>query len=56
VVIQRVLERAALAAVESEPDPVQRRGITMVPERGVPVRQERPPRPAAETIPEAQVA
>ena len=56
VVIQRVLERAALAAVEPEPDPVQRRGITMVPERGVPVRQERPPRPAAETIPEAQVA
>src|SRR3989440_6390509 len=28
VVIQRVLERAALAAVESDPDPVQRRGGT----------------------------
>src|SRR5437764_4064413 len=44
VVIQRVLERAELATVEADPDPVQRRGITMVPERGVPVRQAGPPR------------
>jgi len=56
VVIRRVLERAALAAVEAEPDAVERRGITLVPERGVPVRQSRPPRPAAETVAEAQPA
>jgi cytochrome P450 family 135 len=56
VVIRRVLERAALAAAEPEPDPVERRGITLVPERGVPVRQSRPPRPAEETVAEAQPA
>ncbi|TML78970.1 MAG: cytochrome P450 [Actinobacteria bacterium] len=56
VVIERVLERAALAAVHPEPDRVQRRGITMVPERGVPVTQARAPRPAAEPMREAQVA
>jgi cytochrome P450 len=56
VVIERVLERAVLAATEPEPDAVERRGITLVPERGVPVRQARPPRPAAETVAEAQPA
>jgi cytochrome P450 len=57
VVIQRVLERAELSAVEPEPDKIQRRGITMVPERGVPVRQARPPRPAtAAGVGEAQAA
>jgi cytochrome P450 len=56
VVVERVLERAALAAAEPEPDAVERRGITLVPERGVPVRQARPPRPAAEPVAEAQPA
>jgi cytochrome P450 len=56
VVIKRVVERAALHAAEPEPDPVERRGITMVPERGVPVRQVRPPRPASEPVAEAQPA
>jgi cytochrome P450 len=56
VVIRRVLERAALVAAEPDPDPVERRGITLVPERGVPVRQTEPPRPAAETVAEAQPA
>jgi cytochrome P450 len=56
VVIRRVLERAVLAAVEQEPDRVERRGITLVPERGVPVRQAHPPRPAAEMVAEAQPA
>ena len=56
VVIERVLERAALAAVHADPDPVQRRGITLVPERGVPVSQSRAPVPVAETMREAQVA
>jgi cytochrome P450 len=56
VVVERVLERAVLAAAEPEPDAVERRGITLVPERGVPVRQARPPRPAAEPVAEAQPA
>jgi cytochrome P450 family 135 len=56
VVIQRVLERAALAAVEQERDAVERRGITLVPGRGVPVRQAQRPRPAIETVAEAQPA
>ena len=56
VVIDRVLERAALAAVHADPDAVQRRGITLVPERRVPVSQSRPPLPAAEPMREAQVA
>src|SRR5207237_6241282 len=56
VVMERVLERAALVADEPEPDAVERRGITLVPARGVPVRQPRAPRPAAATVAEAQRA
>jgi cytochrome P450 len=56
VVIQRVLERTALDAVEPEPDAVERRGITLVPEHGVLVRQLRPPSPATESVAEAQPA
>jgi cytochrome P450 len=56
VVIQRVVERAALAAVEAEPDAIQRRGITLVPEHGVKVRQDRPPQPASAPAAEAQPA
>src|SRR5919206_2299101 len=48
VVIRRVLERAALAAAEPEPDAIERRGITLVPARGVPVRQTSAPATAAE--------
>ncbi|MEA2352097.1 MAG: cytochrome family [Thermoleophilaceae bacterium] len=54
VVIRRVLERAALVAMEPEHDPIERRGITMVPGRGVPVRQTRAPRPATAPMAEAQ--
>jgi cytochrome P450 family 135 len=56
VVIERVLERAALAAVHADSDSVQRRGITLVPERRVPVSQSREPVPTAEPMQEAQVA
>jgi cytochrome P450 len=56
VVIRRVLERAALEPTEPEPDAVERRGITLVPERGVPVRQTRAPLPATAPAAEAQPA
>jgi cytochrome P450 len=56
VVIRRVLERAALAAAEPEPDAVERRGITLVPNRRVPVVQTRAPVPAAEPVAEASSA
>jgi cytochrome P450 len=56
VVTQRVLERAALVAVEAEPDEIERRGITLVPSRGVPVRQTRAPVPAAQPVAEASSA
>jgi hypothetical protein len=56
VVVRRVLERAALAAVSPEPDAVQRRGITLVPEHGVVVRQTRPPAAAAEPVAQVQSA
>jgi cytochrome P450 len=56
VVVRRVLERAALAAVEAEPDEVERRGITLVPSRGVRVRQTRAPSAAAEPVAQAQSA
>ncbi|MBV9213832.1 MAG: cytochrome P450 [Actinobacteria bacterium] len=46
VVISRVLERATLEAVEAEPDAIQRRGITMVPKNGAPVRLAQAPRAA----------
>jgi cytochrome P450 len=46
VAIQRVLERAELVAAEAEGDPIERRGITLVPKRGVPVSQPRAPLPA----------
>jgi cytochrome P450 len=39
VVLRRVLERTRLEPVEARPDPVLRRGITMVPRNGVRVRQ-----------------
>src|SRR5438132_12397799 len=44
VVIERVLERCALEPAGSEPDVVQRRGITLVPRNGAPIRQVRSPR------------
>jgi cytochrome P450 len=50
VVIRRVIERAVLDAVGSEPEKVERRGITMVPKDGtrVVLRERRPaPSPAA---------
>jgi cytochrome P450 len=56
VVIRRVLERALLTATASEPDTVERRGITLVPKLGVRVRQLRAPHPAAEPVAEAQAA
>jgi cytochrome P450 len=46
VVIRRVLERAELRAAAPRPERVQRRGITLVPRRGVRVRQARAPSPA----------
>jgi cytochrome P450 family 135 len=46
VVVRRVLERAALEPADRRPEKVQRRGITMVPRRGVRVVQRRPPAPA----------
>ena len=56
VVIRRVLERAALAAIETERDTVERRGITLVPKRGVRVRQTRPARAASDPVRAAQAA
>ncbi|MFL5780691.1 MAG: cytochrome P450 [Thermoleophilaceae bacterium] len=56
VVIRRVLERAALVAAEAEPDEVERRGITLVPSRGVRVRQSQPPVPAATPVAQASSA
>jgi cytochrome P450 len=56
VVIGRVLERAALAAVEAEPDEIERRGITLVPSRGVQVRQTRAPVPASAPVAQASSA
>jgi cytochrome P450 len=47
VVLRRVLERAALRPASRRPDRAQRRGITIVPKRGVPVVLERPPAAAA---------
>jgi cytochrome P450 len=42
-VVRRVLERTDLAATARRPDPIERRGITLVPKAGVRVVQERPP-------------
>jgi cytochrome P450 len=47
VVLARVLERAALSPVDSEPAKGQFRAITIAPKGGVRVRQERAPLPAA---------
>ena len=44
VVISRVLERCALEPAKPEPDEIQRRGITMVPSNGAPIRLLRAPR------------
>ncbi|MEA2374830.1 MAG: cytochrome family [Thermoleophilaceae bacterium] len=46
VVVRQVLERAALEPVQAEGDEIQRRGITMAPKHGAPVRLTRAPRPA----------
>ncbi|MCW3065142.1 MAG: cytochrome [Solirubrobacterales bacterium] len=43
VVLRRVLERAALRPASRRPDRPERRGITIVPKRGVRVVLERPP-------------
>jgi hypothetical protein len=45
VVLQRVLERAALRAANPELERVQFRAITLAPKTGVRVVQERPPAP-----------
>jgi cytochrome P450 len=47
VVLARVLERCALAAVDDDLAPAQFRMITLAPKGGVSVRQERSPLPAA---------
>ena len=46
VVIRRVLERTSLESAAPGPDGVERRGVTLVPKRGVRVAQTRPPMPA----------
>jgi cytochrome P450 len=46
-VVRRVLERAELRPLGRRPDPIQRRGITLVPKDGVRVVQTRTPAPAA---------
>jgi cytochrome P450 family 135 len=46
VVVRRVLERAALEPISPKPDRAERRGVTLVPKRGVRVAQKDPPRPA----------
>ena len=43
IVVQRVLERAALRAADKEPEKAQFRGITMAPKNGVRVVLDRPP-------------
>ena len=43
IVVRRVLERTALRAVGDNPEPIERRGITMVPKHGVRVVQPQPP-------------
>ena len=53
VVISRVLERTTLEAVQPEPDEIQRRGITMVPRNGAPIRQLRSPRAGRTAAPAA---
>jgi cytochrome P450 len=42
-VVRRVLERTELQAVGAKPEPIERRGITMVPKHGVRVVQQQPP-------------
>jgi cytochrome P450 len=44
IVVRRVLERTDLTAVGRKPEPIERRGITMVPKHGVRVVQPRPPK------------
>ena len=44
VVLERVLERCMLEPAESERDAIQRRGITLVPRNGAPIRLVRSPR------------
>ncbi len=53
VVIRRVLERCTLASAAAEPDDIQRRGITMVPRNGAPVRLLQAPRAGRTTEPAA---
>ena len=47
IVLARVLERCALAAVDSDLAPAQFRMITLAPKGGVPVRQLQAPAPGA---------
>jgi len=47
IVIQRMLERAALRPADPQPEKVQFRGITMAPKNGVRVVMDRPPAPAS---------
>jgi cytochrome P450 len=49
VVLARVLQRSALAAIDPEVAPGQFRAITIAPKGGVRVRQDRAPRPATTT-------
>jgi cytochrome P450 family 135 len=50
IVLSRVLERAALSPVDPEPAETQFRAITLAPQGGVRVRQDRPPLPARTTV------
>jgi cytochrome P450 len=47
IVLDRVLERCTLSAVDARPAPAQFRMITLAPKGGVRVRLQRPPAPAA---------
>ena len=47
IVLDRVLERCSLRAVDPEPTTAQFRAITLAPKGGVPVVLERPPSPYA---------
>jgi cytochrome P450 len=48
VVIRRVLERTALEPVDRRPEKRLRKGVTVIPKRGVRVVQTAPPRPIAD--------
>jgi hypothetical protein len=53
VVIRRVLERSRLEPVGRRPEKRMRKGVTIVPKRGVRVVQPNPPLPAEAPPPKA---